>query len=85
MNQARITESWGHVSSRSRVRALSFSTPVFTNVLRVRRFASTADGTIGFRLSPEVTLKAGYQGSRTYMRDGWDHAAAVSFVYARRW
>jgi hypothetical protein len=61
------------------------STPVFTSGLRVRRSASAADGTIGFRLSPEITLKAGYQGSRTYMRDGWDHAAAVSFVYARRW
>jgi len=61
------------------------STPVFVSGLRARRSASTADGTIGYRLSPEVTLKAGYQGSRTYTGTAWDHAAAVSFVYARRW
>ena len=61
------------------------STPVFVSGLRVRRSAGTADGTIGFRLSPEVTLKAGYQGARTYAGNAWDHAAAVSFVYARRW
>jgi hypothetical protein len=61
------------------------STPIFASGLRVRRSAGTADGTIGFRLNPEVTIKAGYQGSRTYLRNDWDHAAAVSFVYARRW
>ena len=34
-------------------------------------------------LTPEITLKAGYQGSRTYTRVDWDHAAAVSIVFGR--
>jgi hypothetical protein len=61
------------------------SAPALSAGLRVRRTTGSADGTIGFRLNPEITLKAGYQGSRTYARGAWDHAAAVSFVYARRW
>jgi hypothetical protein len=60
------------------------STPVFAGGVSRRRSAGTADGTIGFRLSPEFTLKAGYQGSRTYTRNDWDHAAAISVVYAKR-
>jgi hypothetical protein len=61
------------------------SAPALADGVRVRRTNGSADGTIGFRVSPEVTLKAGYQGSRTFARTDWDHAAAVSFVYARRW
>ena len=42
------------------------STPVFTAGVRVRRTSGTADATIGYRLSPEIIVKAGYQGSRAY-------------------
>jgi hypothetical protein len=61
------------------------STPVFAAGVRVRRSGGTADATIGYRVTPEMTLKAGYQGSRTYARQDWDHAAAVSIVWAQRW
>ena len=61
------------------------STPVFAAGARVRRTGGTADGTVGYRATPEITVKAGYQGSRTYARQDWDHAAAVSIVWARRW
>ena len=60
------------------------STPVFTAGVRVRRSSGTADGTVGYRLSPEITIKAGYQGARTYTGTDWDHAAAVSLVVAKR-
>jgi hypothetical protein len=60
------------------------STPVFTAGARVRRTNGTADVTVGYRLSPEVIIKAGYQGSRTYTRTDWDHAAAISLVFAKR-
>ena len=43
------------------------------------------EATIGYRLSPEITLKGGYQGSRTYTASDWSHAAAVSFVVFERW
>jgi len=61
------------------------SAPALAAGARVRRSATSADGTIGFRVSPEITLKGGYQGSRSYAMTDWDHAAAVSVVYARRW
>ena len=60
------------------------STPVFTTGTRVRKTNGTADVTVGYRLSPEIIIKAGYQGSRAYTRADWDHAAALSLVFAKR-
>jgi hypothetical protein len=60
------------------------STPVFTSGTRVRRSNGTVDSNVGFRLSPELILKAGYQGSRAFTRTDWDHSAAVSLVVAKR-
>jgi hypothetical protein len=60
------------------------STPVFSAGTRVRKTNGTAEGTVGYRLSPEIMIKAGYQGSRTYARTDWDHAAALSLVFAKR-
>ena len=65
-------------------RATRVATPAMAAGVRVRRSAGSADGTVGFRLNPDITLKAGYQGSRTYTRGDWDHAAAVSIVYGKR-
>jgi hypothetical protein len=75
-----LTPRW-YVAART-TRA---STPVFAAGVRVRRSGGTADATIGYRATPEITFKAGYQGSRTYTRLDWDHAAAVSIVWSRRW
>ena len=50
----------------------------------MRRTSGTADVTIGYRLSPEIMVKAGYQGSRRYAATDWDHAAAISLVFAKR-
>jgi hypothetical protein len=61
------------------------STPVFSKGSRVRMNGSTAEATVGYRLNTEITLKAGYQGSRTYTREDWDHAAAISVVLFKRW
>ncbi len=57
------------------------STPVYAAGKRVRRNNGTADVTVGYRLSPEILIKVGYQGSRTYVATDWDHRA-VSFVFA---
>jgi hypothetical protein len=65
-------------------RATRVATPGMAGGVRIRRSAGSADGTVGFRLSPDITLKAGYQGARTYTRGDWDHAAAISIVYGRR-
>jgi hypothetical protein len=61
------------------------STPAFTNGTRVRRSSSSGEATLGFRLSPAIILKAGYQGSRAYSGTQWEHAAAVSLVLFERW
>jgi hypothetical protein len=61
------------------------STPVFAAGARVRRSNGTADGTVGYRFSPEILVKVGYQGSRTYVATKWDHAAAVSLVFSKRY
>lgn len=66
-------------------RATQTSTPMFAAGTRTRRSARSAEGTVGYRLSPEITLKAGYQGSRTYTARTWTHAAAVSVVVFKRW
>jgi predicted porin len=60
------------------------STPVFTAGTRVRRSNGTSDVTVGYRFTPDLLLKVGYQGSRAYTRTDWDHAAALSIVVSRR-
>jgi hypothetical protein len=66
-------------------RSTRTSTPVFAAGVRTRKTGGAFEATVGYRLSPEITLKAGYQGSRTYTAARWDNAAAVSFVVFRRW
>lgn len=60
------------------------STPVFSAGTRVRKTNGTADVRVGYRLTPEIMIKAGYQGARTYTRAAWDRAAAMSLVFAKR-
>jgi len=61
------------------------STPVFAAGARTRRSGTTTEATLGYRVSPDITLKGGYQGSRTYITDAWTHAAAASVVVFKRW
>jgi uncharacterized protein RhaS with RHS repeats len=61
------------------------SAPIQIAGVRSRRTAGSAETTIGYRLSPEITLKAGHQTSRTYAISDWNHAAVVSFVFFERW
>ncbi len=41
--------------------------------------------TIGYRLTPEITLRAGHRARRGFGRPGFDHQAAASVVWWRRW
>jgi len=61
------------------------TTPVFSAGARVRKATGTGDVTLGYRFSPEIMVKVGYQGSRSYVATEWDHAAAVSLVFAKRY
>ncbi len=61
------------------------SSPVLTGPAAGRRTGMSTEGTLGYRLAPEVTLRGGYQGSRSMYRPGWNHALALSAVWSRRW
>jgi hypothetical protein len=44
-----------------------------------------AEGTLGFRLTPELTGRAGYIGVGLPGTAAWSHGAGVSLTWARRW
>ena len=57
--------------------------PLATGLERTTR--TVAEVTGGYRLRPDLTLKAGYEGEKRFGRTEWDHAAVASVVWARRW
>ena len=61
------------------------STPVLLPVGRVRWARTAAEVTAGFRLTPELTLKGGYEASRRFGVADWSHAAVFSVVVGKRW
>ncbi len=66
-------------------RAVRASSPVLSGPAPGRRTATSAEGTLGYRLTPDFTLRGGYQGSTAFNRPDWEHALVVSAVWARRW
>jgi hypothetical protein len=65
-------------------RTTRVTTPVFVKGVRVRRASATADATVGYRVTTDLTLRGGYQGSHGYASDDWGHAAVASVVWAKR-
>jgi hypothetical protein len=61
------------------------TTPVLTPNGRVRMARMATEVAAGFRLTPEVTLKGGYEASRRYGVTDWSHAAVFSVVVGKRW
>jgi hypothetical protein len=47
--------------------------------------ALSLETAVGYRLTPEVTLRAGYLGYRGYNDTVLEHHATCSVVWARRW
>jgi hypothetical protein len=41
--------------------------------------------TVGFRVTPEVTLRSGYYTRKSYGASAWDHQVGVSAVWAQKW
>ena len=66
-------------------RVVRVSSPVLTGFAPGRRTGASTEGTVGYRLSPDFTLRGGYQGSRSMFRPGWNHALAMSAVWSQRW
>ena len=41
--------------------------------------------TLGYRVTPDVTIRIGHRARRTFGAAGFGHVAAVSVVWWRRW
>ena len=39
----------------------------------------------GYRITPAITIKAGYEGGQRFNVSDWTHAAVASIVWSRRW
>ena len=46
---------------------------------------NSVEETLGYRLTPEITLRASHRMRQPFGRDDWDHFGAVSIVWYRRW
>src|SRR4051812_30864298 len=66
-------------------RAVRVASRVRRGPARGRRVATTGELTLGYRLTPAVTLRGGYQSGNSLYDLKRGHAAAVSAVWARRW
>jgi hypothetical protein len=67
------------------VRLVGASTPTFSGS-RVKRVSmTTAELSAGYRLTHDLTVRAGYYATRRFGADDHRHSAIVSFVWARRW
>ena len=61
------------------------SAPVLVGGALVRSTRKVLELSGGYRLTPQLTLKAGYEGGRRFNVADWTHAAVGSVVWARRW
>jgi hypothetical protein len=50
-----------------------------------RQTFAGAEETVGFRITPEVTLRASYRARRLFSQTNFSHQAMASVVWARRW
>jgi hypothetical protein len=75
--QQTVTPRW---FLAGRVERMSASGPVAGR----QHFAGT-EAVIGYRVTPDLTLRAGHRAREAFGRAGFDHQAAVSAVWWRRW
>jgi len=50
-----------------------------------RRRLTMNEATVGFRLTPEVTIRSSYYTRQPYGASSWDHQVGVQAVWARKW
>lgn len=66
-------------------RTVRASSPVLIGKVPGRRTGTSAVATLGYRVTRDFTLRGGYQGGNSFYRPRWDHALAISCVWAQRW
>lgn len=65
-----------------RVEAIQTTLPVAATAEQTFR---SAEQTLGFRITPEVTFRISHRIREPFGRTTWDHLGAVSLVWYRRW
>ena len=60
------------------------ASPIVPPVLAEQRLTSTEE-VVGFRITPELTVRGGHRARRTFGRPGFDHQVEASLVWWKRW
>jgi len=59
--------------------------PLFATPLGPRQSFSGVETTVGFRITPEVTVRGSYRTRRLFSQEDYGNQAMASVVWARRW
>lgn len=78
--QQTLTPRW---SVAGRVERMS--APLITPLLSTRQHLDGVEETIGFKLTPELTLRVDHRARRGFGRPEFDHQASLSAVWWKRW
>jgi len=66
-------------------RFTSVSAPVLLSTTFVRSTRKALELSGGYRITPQFTIKAGYEGGQRFNVTDWTNAAVVSVVWSQRW
>jgi hypothetical protein len=66
-------------------RATHVSSPVFTAPVAKRLTSTEFDVSLGYRLTPALTVRGGYRRDRGFRDAEPSNAAVMSLVWAERW
>lgn len=67
-----------------RIDRMSSPALLSSNIYAQQRYSGVEE-VVGYRLTPDVTVRAGHRAQRGFGRDEFTHAATVSVVWAKRW
>jgi hypothetical protein len=78
--QQTLAPRW-FVAGRAERIASPFVTPISVEVQRLITFEEV----LGYRLTPEITVRAGHRARQGFGRPAFDHQYAVALVWWKRW
>jgi hypothetical protein len=61
------------------------SAPILVTTTLVRSTRKALELSGGYRITPQFTIKAGYEGGQRFNVTDWTNAAVVSVVWSQRW
>jgi hypothetical protein len=61
------------------------TSPIVLPTLVDQQRLNSVEGVIGYRISPELTLRFGHRARRIFGRPGYDHQGSLQLVWWRRW